>query len=68
MNEITEISNMILGLLSAGVTLRVVILLIKLSINNEEKDQIIKQIKNTIIFLICGLLVFQLKNIILLYY
>lgn len=68
MNEITEISNMILGLLSAGATLRVVILLIKLSINNEEKDQIIKQIKNTIIFLICGLLVFQLKNLILLYY
>ena len=68
MNTIDEISYVIQGLLILGVALRIIITLIKIALNPDEKQQLLPRIKHALIFMMCGIVIFQIKNLIMYYY
>lgn len=68
MQTIDTISYVIQGLLIAGTALRVILTLIKIGLNPDQKEQLIPRIKNAIIFMVFGILIFQIKNLIVVYY
>ena len=51
MTTIDQLSLIIQGLLVAGVALRVIILLIKIVLNPDDKPQLIPKIRNALVFL-----------------
>lgn len=68
MHTIDTVSYVIQGLLIAGTALRIILTLIKIALNPDEKEQLIPRIKNAIIFMVCGIAIFQIKNLIVVYY
>lgn len=68
MATIDKLSLIIQGLLVAGTALRIIIILIKIAINPDEKQQMMPRIKNALIFMVCGIAVFQIKDLITGYY
>ncbi len=68
MQTIDTISYVIQGLLIAGTALRVILTLIKIGLNPDQKEQLIPRIKNAIIFMVFGILIFQIKNLSVVYY
>ncbi|MGN0697127.1 MAG: hypothetical protein ACI4JV_00050 [Ruminiclostridium sp.] len=68
MTTIDQLSLIIQGLLVAGVALRVIILLIKIVLNPDDKPQLIPKIRNTLVFMVFGIIIFQIKDLIVRYY
>ena len=68
MTTIDQLSLIIQGLLIAGVALRVIILLIKIVLNPDDKPQLVPKIRNAIIFMAFGIIIFQIKDLIVRYY
>lgn len=68
MTTIDSISYVIQGLLIGGTALRVIICLLKIAANPDSKEQIVPRIKNSLAFMVLGIAVFSLKNIIVGYY
>ena len=61
MGTIDQLSLIIQGLLVAGVALRVIILLIKIVLNPDEKPQLMPKIRNALVFMVLALLFFRSK-------
>lgn len=68
MAKIDQMSLIIQGLLVAGTALRIIIILIKISLNSDDKPQIIPKIKNALVFMVFGIIIFQIKDLIVRYY
>lgn len=68
MTTIDQLSLIIQGLLVAGVALRVIILLIKIVLNPDDKPQLIPKIRNAFVFMVFGIIIFQIKDLIVRYY
>ena len=68
MGTIDQLSLIIQGLLVAGVALRVIILLIKIVLNPYEKPQLMPKIRNALVFMVFGIVIFQIKDLIVRYY
>ena len=68
MTTIDQLSLIIQGLLVAGVALRVIILLIKIVLNPDDKPQLIPEIRNALVFMVFGIIIFQIKDLIVRYY
>lgn len=68
MTTIDQLSLIIQGLLIAGVALRVIILLIKIVLNPDDKPQLILKIRNALVFMVFGIIIFQIKDLIVRYY
>lgn len=68
MTTIDQLSLIIQGLLVAGVALRVIILLIKIVLNPDDKPQLILKIRNALVFMVFGIIIFQIKDLIVRYY
>lgn len=68
MGTIDQLSLIIQGLLVAGVALRVIILLIKIVLNPDEKSQLMPKIRNALVFMVFGIVIFQIKDLIVRYY
>lgn len=68
MAKIDQMSLIIQGLLVAGTALRIIIILIKISLNSDDKPQLIPKIKNALVFMIFGIIIFQIKDLIVRYY
>ena len=68
MGTIDQLSLIIQGLLVAGVALRVIILLIKIVLNPDEKPQLMPKIRNALVFMVVGIVIFQIKDLIVRYY
>ena len=68
MTTIDQLSLIIQGLLVAGVALRVIILLIKIVLNPDDKPQLIPKIRNALVFTVFGIIIFQIKDLIVRYY
>lgn len=68
MTTIDQLSLIIQGLLVAGVALRVIILLIKIVLNPDDKPQLIPKIRNALVFMVSGIIIFQIKDLIVRYY
>lgn len=68
MTTIDQLSLIIQGLLVAGVALRVIILLIKIVLNPDDKPQLIPKIRNALVFMAFGIIIFQIKDLIVRYY
>ena len=68
MTTIDQLSLIIQGLLVAGVALRVIILLIKIVLNPDDKPQLIPKIRNALVFRVFGIIIFQIKDLIVRYY
>lgn len=68
MTTIDQLSLIIQGLLVAGVALRVIILLIKIVLNPDDKPQLIPKIRNALVFMFFGIIIFQIKDLIVRYY
>ena len=68
MTTIDQLSLIIQGLLVAGVALRVIILLIKIVLNPDDKPQLIPKIRNARVFMVFGIIIFQIKDLIVRYY
>ncbi len=68
MSQIDQITLAIQGLLVAGTIVRVIICLMKISFNPDQKEQIIPKIKNALGFMILGVSVFSIKDLILYYF
>ena len=68
MAKIDQMSLIIQGLLVAGTALRVIIILIKISLNSDDKPQLIPKIKNALVFMVFGIIIFQIKDLIVRYY
>lgn len=68
MTTIDQLSLIIQGLLVAGVALRVIILLIKIVLNPDDKPQLIPKIRNALVFMVLGIIIFQIKDLIVRYY
>ena len=68
MTTIDQLSLIIQGLLVAGVALRVIILLIKIVLNPDDKPQLIPIIRNALVFMVFGIIIFQIKDLIVRYY
>lgn len=68
MTTIDQLSLIIQGLLVAGVALRVIILLIKIVLNPDDKQQLIPKIRNALVFMVFGIIIFQIKDLIVRYY
>lgn len=68
MAKIDQMSLMIQGLLVAGTALRIIIILIKISLNSDDKPQLIPKIKNALVFMVFGIIIFQIKDLIVRYY
>ena len=64
MTTIDQLSLIIQGLLVAGVALRVIILLIKIVLNPDDKPQLITKIRNALVFMVFGIIIFQIKDLI----
>lgn len=58
MAKIDQMSLIIQGLLVAGTALRIIIILIKISLNSDDKPQLILKIKNALVFMIFGIIIF----------
>lgn len=56
MTTIDQLSLIIQGLLVAGVALRVIILLIKIVLNPDDKPQLIPKIRNALVFMVFGII------------
>lgn len=68
MAKIDQMSLRIQGLLVAGTALRIIIILIKISLNSDDKPQLIPKIKNALVFMVFGIIIFQIKDLIVRYY
>lgn len=68
MAKIDQMSLIIQGLLVAGTALRIIIILIKISLNSDDKPQLIPKIKNALVFMVFGIIFFQIKDLIVRYY
>lgn len=68
MAKIDQMSLIIQGLLVAGTALRIIIILIKISLNSDDKPQLIPKIKNALVFMLFGIIIFQIKDLIVRYY
>ena len=68
MAKIDQMSLIIQGLLVAGTALRIIIFLIKISLNSDDKPQLIPKIKNALVFMVFGIIIFQIKDLIVRYY
>lgn len=68
MTTIDQLSLIIQGLLVAGVALRVIILLIKIVLNPDDKLQLVPKIRNALVFMVFGIIIFQIKDLIVRYY
>ena len=68
MATIDQLSLIIKGLLVAGDALRVIILLIKIVLNPDDKPQLIPKIRNALVIMVFGIIIFQIKNHIVRYY
>ena len=68
MAKIDQMSLIIQGLLVAGTALRIIIILIKISLNSDDKPQLIPKIKNALVFMVFGIIIFQIKDLIVRYY
>lgn len=68
MAKIDQMSLIIQGLLVAGIALRIIIILIKISLNSDDKPQLIPKIKNALVFMVFGIIIFQIKDLIVRYY
>ena len=68
MAEIDALCITVQSLVVIGVALRVIICLIKISLNPDQKEQLIPRIKNALIFMAFGICVFSLKDLILKYF
>lgn len=68
MAKIDQMSLIIQGLLVAGTALRIIIILIKISLNSDDKPQLIPKIKNALVFMVFGIIIFQIKDLIVKYY
>ena len=68
MGTLDQLSLIIQGLLVAGVALRVIILLIKIGPNPDEKPQLMPKIRNALVFMVFGIVIFQIKDLIVRYY
>lgn len=68
MAKIDQMSLIIQGLLVAGTALRIIIILIKISLNSDDKPQLIPKIKNALVFVVFGIIIFQIKDLIVRYY
>lgn len=68
MAKIDQMSLIIQGLLVAGTALRIIIILIKISLNSDDKSQLIPKIKNALVFMVFGIIIFQIKDLIVRYY
>ena len=68
MTTIDQLSLIIQGLLVAGVALRVIILLIKIVLNPDDKPQLTPKIRNALVFMVFGIIIFQIKDLIVRYY
>ena len=55
MAKIDQMSLIIQGLLVAGTALRIIIILIKISLNSDDKPQLIPKIKNALVFMVFGI-------------
>ena len=64
MAKIDQMSLIIQGLLVAGTALRIIIILIKISLNSDDKPQLIPKIKNALVFMVFGIIIFQIKDLI----
>ena len=68
MAKIDQMSLIIQGLLVAGTALRIIIILIEISLNSDDKPQLIPKIKNALVFMVFGIIIFQIKDLIVRYY
>lgn len=68
MAKIDQLSLIFQGLLVAGTALRIIIILIKISLNSDDKQQLMPKIKNALVFMIFGIIIFQIKDLIVRYY
>lgn len=68
MAKIDQMSLIIQGLLVAGTALRIIIILIKISLNSDDKPQLIPKIKNALVFMVFGIIIFQIKDLFVRYY
>ena len=68
MAKIDQMSLIIQGLLVAGTALRIIIISIKISLNSDDKPQLIPKIKNALVFMVFGIIIFQIKDLIVRYY
>ena len=68
MAKIDQMGLIIQGLLVAGTALRIIIILIKISLNSDDKPQLIPKIKNALVFMVFGIIIFQIKDLIVRYY
>lgn len=68
MAKIDQMSLIIQGLLVVGTALRIIIILIKISLNSDDKPQLIPKIKNALVFMVFGIIIFQIKDLIVRYY
>lgn len=68
MAKIDQMSLIIQGLLVAGTALRIIIILIKISLNSDDKPQLIPKIRNALVFMVFGIIIFQIKDLIVRYY
>ena len=68
MGTIDQLSLIIQGLLVAGVALRVIILLIKIVLNPNEKPQFVICGLISLVFMVFGIVIFQIKDLIVRYY
>ena len=68
MAKIDQMSLIIQGLLVAGTALGIIIILIKISLNSDDKPQLIPKIKNALVFMVFGIIIFQIKDLIVRYY
>lgn len=68
MAKIDQMSLIIQGLLVAGTALRIIIILIKISLNSDDKPQLIPKIKNALVFMVFDIIIFQIKDLIVRYY
>ena len=68
MNTITDLTKALMILVNAGGIFRVIALLFNIVSDPDSKEQNLHRIKNVILFMICTLLIYSLKGIVLKYY
>ncbi|MBR3255891.1 MAG: hypothetical protein IKF97_06775 [Clostridia bacterium] len=68
METLNQIISWVLGILTAGTIVIILISLLQAQLDAENRETYIKKIKNAIIFLVIALAVFQIKNLVFSYF
>lgn len=68
MNTLNSIINWLLGIIATGGITAILITLLQMTNDAENRETYIKKIKNIIIFLVVTLAIFQIKDLVINYF